>query len=745
MSITIEQMREGHKKYCCQLNLELCMDPVRLINHPKNQKEFILDRKFILESLEKSKNICPFTSITLNEEQRKLESADLEILIFMLAAEKLIKQIEKNFIDEDKQIAEEITQYLEKVRNNKEKADYLKQAENILQKIVKDEKINLSLPVMTNLMSLGVVKNTERQQAFIREIESKNTSEMIDLNTKFNKLRETDEKLQLELKNAHAEIKRAQEERDKAIIAQKNLVQAERDKAQKIINDSKEQNEIDLAIRNSLQSENETLSKQLEQIKKERDEARKQSQEAQKESQRAQTQRLEALKLLDTTKAERDQAQIGRSNAEAAAESLNLTLRKSHLKMKSEYDNAQLTISELQAQLNGLEYKKAQETIVDLKKQLDIEKKKNFDLAAEKEKSDLLITHQTKKLAELWQLKTVFSQTFEDIMKKTPMLGNISSERKLESDNKAQALQSSPILNQYTQTNNNGQKLGVFNSPSKNIQIEDSSIVIYDTQKNGEELKQEIDASNQTVVAFTNFKSSDEKKLAEIEGKVLGNITQPHLKLSGETAVYFTNVFNHLKNNTSVMTLEISGMNLASNELVTLKEMFKTNRTIKTLKFSNIKDFRMDDFLEIISMNSNLTTLSLTNHRPNPENIEKLCDALKRNSTLQCLDLSNNKIEYNGAEKLFKFLSLNTESALHTINLSNNDINLNSVQMPNFGPNCLLKKLKRLDLNGNRVSEQFKQDLERQIKSSNQSDNVKIIQSKPKNRRMSESDDEFGE
>jgi hypothetical protein len=109
-------------------------------------------------------------------------------------------------------------------------------------------------------------------------------------------------------------------------------------------------------------------------------------------------------------------------------------------------------------------------------------------------------------------------------------------------------------------------------------------------------------------------------------------------------------LLNVLKDNSSVVMLDLSDMWLQPRNAFALCELLRVNKTIRNVNLSN-------------------TNIGITGYVA-----EQFADLLKTNRTLQYLDMSRNKFTINTVSYLFNGLNQNKNSGLKSINLSCNRI-----------------------------------------------------------------------
>ena len=83
----LQQIQNGHNHYRCILSQELSLDPVYFIKHPiAEQRNAIYDRVEVTKALARRDaiNACPQTRQVLAGDQLILESAKMEVLVWVL-------------------------------------------------------------------------------------------------------------------------------------------------------------------------------------------------------------------------------------------------------------------------------------------------------------------------------------------------------------------------------------------------------------------------------------------------------------------------------------------------------------------------------------------------------------------------------------------------------------------------------------------------------------------------------------
>lgn len=164
MSMTLDALRAGYKYYSCAINFTLSFQPVRIINHPAEPlREKIYDKNVIEQTLKNKNYECPFTRIKLcaasndTKNQRELESAEIEVVIFCLAAESYIAQHKgKLFEEDDTDMVEDITNHLKKLRDSNEKCEVLSKAEYCLYSIMINAANDLDPKLLVRLGMYGI-------------------------------------------------------------------------------------------------------------------------------------------------------------------------------------------------------------------------------------------------------------------------------------------------------------------------------------------------------------------------------------------------------------------------------------------------------------------------------------------------------------------------------------------------------------------------------------------------------------
>ena len=132
------------------------------------------------------------------------------------------------------------------------------------------------------------------------------------------------------------------------------------------------------------------------------------------------------------------------------------------------------------------------------------------------------------------------------------------------------------------------------------------------------------------------------------------------------------NLFEILKNKSSLTELNLSDNIFSKNDILYLQEILKNN-SLTSLNLSSEHNYfnlneNMYKFFENLKYNSSLTSLNLSNNKL--ININKLGECLKYNTSLTELNLRDNKIK--NIDELGECLKYNT--SLTSLNLSNNEI-----------------------------------------------------------------------
>jgi hypothetical protein len=160
----------------------------------------------------------------------------------------------------------------------------------------------------------------------------------------------------------------------------------------------------------------------------------------------------------------------------------------------------------------------------------------------------------------------------------------------------------------------------------------------------------------------------------------------------------FKNITESISDNKKIISLNLNGILIDTiiNEYII--NMFKSNKTIRSLYLSECKNIDEEFFGKIIEIGTSLTFLDLSNNlfenvnyifRPlsvNKNLIEIdlsncgilysecsiLCEALSNNTSLKKINISNNVIEDYGCDLLINFLT--TNKSIISINMSKNNI-----------------------------------------------------------------------
>lgn len=211
MSMTAEQIRKGYQNYCCKIKSTLSIDPVRLIKHPiLKQRRNIYDHEAIVTHLN-AKHICMYTRVSLTGEHATLESALLETLIFALEAKKSLHKLNPDDGD-DAVIIEEFKSFFDQIAESKPAQEMLKRAEEIMNKLAKDDRVDLPIDIIATLLTLGVPGDYEQQKLYADE----KTNAEAKILKEAEERKQTEEKKQKELlnqqlRNAQLELQELEE------------------------------------------------------------------------------------------------------------------------------------------------------------------------------------------------------------------------------------------------------------------------------------------------------------------------------------------------------------------------------------------------------------------------------------------------------------------------------------------------------------------------------------------------------
>lgn len=141
---------------------------------------------------------------------------------------------------------------------------------------------------------------------------------------------------------------------------------------------------------------------------------------------------------------------------------------------------------------------------------------------------------------------------------------------------------------------------------------------------------------------------------------------------------YLTNMIMNSSSLTSLTLMEIKNKS-NSNYLINIFDALKINTTITSLNLSNNNlTFNGDfNFSEVLKNNSTLMELDLSNNNINDNDCLILYDGLKNNSSIIKLNLYNNEIYNNGCKYISNILLTNT--TLMDLNIGFNGIGTTSI------------------------------------------------------------------
>lgn len=172
MSMTTDLITAALEAYSCLITSEPSIDPVRLSGHPNDiQRLQIYDRKSIADWLT-TRGKCVETRVPLTVATAKMESARLEFLIFLLAAQKQ----SDNILGEHKATIVNCVKEITAAPGGKE---LVIEANRILGKLSSDDNIAINgqnpftFDTLTTLMGFGVpVKNIRKQGIYFKQTEA---------------------------------------------------------------------------------------------------------------------------------------------------------------------------------------------------------------------------------------------------------------------------------------------------------------------------------------------------------------------------------------------------------------------------------------------------------------------------------------------------------------------------------------------------------------------------------------------
>jgi hypothetical protein len=155
----LQQIQNGHNHYRCIMSQELSLDPVYFIKHPiAEQRNAIYDRVEVTKALARRDaiNACPQTRQVLAGDQLILESAKMEVLVWVLEAAAHLDVLTAAY--EDQEIKADIERFIGEMQN-KENVELLK-AKAVLEKLKKNVEVSeISIFSIANLQSYGIEVN----------------------------------------------------------------------------------------------------------------------------------------------------------------------------------------------------------------------------------------------------------------------------------------------------------------------------------------------------------------------------------------------------------------------------------------------------------------------------------------------------------------------------------------------------------------------------------------------------------
>lgn len=753
MSMTIESLRKAYDAFSCKVTLEISIDPVRLFkHHDPEMRKHILDRAYIEEQFRRGLFRSPFgEDHILAESERQLESADEEVFVFLSNAEKFIINNEKAITADDNEMVQDIQKKLKILKEDKAKNEnYTKINENHTKLLEKLARLQINGVGGTNSSaSLELYMESDNK----KERELKSLKEKIGETLKQYQVLEKHKQalehqkhlVEQQMKNLHAALETAKAEIDKQ-IRQKVAIQEAKEYAEAELmdyNDLKNKFQQLLVERNRLESQSKALERQKEDVTKQKDGAVKRlndaeslirkSDELQKRVELTEQncaiilrQKDEAYKQLDQARIKMSEADRKRASAEEGASRMS--------------ERMQLMQEELKTLRE--ERQKNPKLIEELQKQLEIERKEKEELQRQKAELQLRSEKQAAKLKQFMQLLTqcdndnLFGNTGGNIPEK---VSTSLPQIKFEIVPKDAPLAVVPKTNQallplYQQQNQqqSASKLDVMPAVSTPIKAKDILFHNYNGAKEFDAWEEAKEVRDQTLIRLLNNENNDKQTLKDMEKRISNNGTKPYIKLLGPTVIYLMSLFNSLKNNSNVSTLEICNIDLQLVEINLLIDALNNNKTITTLKFKKVRcliskdveDAAVKVLIEGILNNRNITSLSFEFCDFDGKHVEMIVNTLKNNTTLEILNLNGNAIKNEDFTEFCNYFKSNDRNAsLRTLILSQNKIEVNeeffnNTIKPTILPNSRWTQLRNLDIHivdyrlNLKIGEQLQQAIE---------------------------------
>ena len=167
----------------------------------------------------------------------------------------------------------------------------------------------------------------------------------------------------------------------------------------------------------------------------------------------------------------------------------------------------------------------------------------------------------------------------------------------------------------------------------------------------------------------------------------------------------------HLKSNTTLRGLNLSGCGLTSICAESLGEILTTNTHLERLSISNNTELGIGGIQHLsraLKANQGLKKLDLTACRLTSRSVESLAEALTTNAILEELDVSYNTLHIDSTERLSHALEVN--QCLRVLNL--NLCSLNSRSVKSLAEALKTNKhLEELNINGNKLRDDGVQHL----------------------------------
>ena len=158
-----------------------------------------------------------------------------------------------------------------------------------------------------------------------------------------------------------------------------------------------------------------------------------------------------------------------------------------------------------------------------------------------------------------------------------------------------------------------------------------------------------------------------------------------------------------LTENTTVTGLGLSNNKLDSECADKICEMLCNNTTLEHLylSYNKLDSECADKICEMLCINNTLTILDLAGNKLDSECADKICEMLRNNNTLEHLYLSDNKLDSECADKICEMLCIN--NTLRILNLSFNKLDSECADKISEGL-CNNNTLEYLDLSYNNIS-----------------------------------------